>query len=106
MDFAELYKPYVTKQTTSPADLVRWLEREGFSAPIIEAAMLKIQDELVSGKEFVGDERRSATWKLWTATRDIARTIQKEEPSAVIDGLSWKYLSKWQKLKKVIFGEI
>lgn len=106
MTFAELYKPYVNSKTTHPSDIVRWLEREGFSNKVIEKAMEKVKDDLTNGMEFKGDERRPAAWFLWIYVRDVARKLRAEEPNAVIDMLDWRTLSKWKKLKKVIFGEI
>jgi hypothetical protein len=105
-DFAELYKKYANDQTSHPSDLIRWLEREGFTRPIIEATLVEIQEQLIAGKEFVGDNRRTAAWYLWVAARNIARELRNNKSDEILQAIAWRKLSKWQKIKRVLFGEI
>jgi hypothetical protein len=87
MDFAELYKPYVTKEAPGPEDQITWLMKNGLPQHIVDQAMLKVYEEIRQGKVFEADEIHTATWNFWMYLRDVGRELHKQELNVYVKHL-------------------
>jgi hypothetical protein len=108
LKYNEIYKPYITNQAPSVENQVVWLLHEGIPKHVIAKALDKVYKEIEEGRIFeeeykTGTLINTPTQVLWKYLRSTARKMYVE--SITLDE-EIVILTKWQKILKVLIGEL